>query len=151
MTDALASLGNVIAFSSRDWSQDRGDAWIYGIVCGWDGDEGDEGGTMAYLARRHGWASAEVVRLRALHAHWLSLRSDGWHIADEAAAVWHVTQTMQERAIEQEYADRLTRVLWASRRRWQDDGPALRPGMRPTTTAPSGLSPHDFAAVPDGA
>jgi hypothetical protein len=58
--DPFTSIGNILAFDSRDWSSNRGDAWLWGIVFGW-GESYDE------VARRHGWDAASVRRLRLLH------------------------------------------------------------------------------------
>ena len=59
-TDPFRSLGNVLAFDSRDWAANRGDAWLWGIIFGW-------GDAMAEVALRHGWSEREVRRLRLLH------------------------------------------------------------------------------------
>lgn len=56
------SLSIAINFCSRDWSSDRRDAWIYGVVVGW----GDE--SIAELAEKHGWGKDTQARLRRLHA-----------------------------------------------------------------------------------
>lgn len=61
------SLRDLLALNSRDWAHDRSDAWLWGIVWGWDGDD-DETGAMDELAHRHGWDAIEVQRLRELHA-----------------------------------------------------------------------------------
>lgn len=58
---ALTSLRSTMAHNSRDWSTDRADAWLYGVVCGWD-DVLDD------VAAEHGWDPASVARLRAMHA-----------------------------------------------------------------------------------
>ncbi len=54
------SLENIVAKDARDWSLNRCDAWIYGIVCGW-GDALDE------VAERHGWSQDARRRLTRLH------------------------------------------------------------------------------------
>lgn len=36
-SDAMQSLRNTIVFDSKDYSASRRDAWVYGIVVGWDG------------------------------------------------------------------------------------------------------------------
>ena len=56
------SLGNCVAFHCRDWSADKRDAWIFGIVCGWD----DE--AMAEIAKKHRWQPIAVARLKRLRA-----------------------------------------------------------------------------------
>lgn len=56
------SIAACIAFSPHDWGENHRNAWIYGIVLGWDGDSMDE------QARRHRWSPDDVARLRRLHA-----------------------------------------------------------------------------------
>lgn len=58
------SLSRTMAFSSRDWSINREDAWMYGIVCGWDSE------SLAELKQRHGWTDDQVARLDRLHGAW---------------------------------------------------------------------------------
>lgn len=55
------SIHACIAFTPHDWSQHHRMAWIYGIVCGWDGEALDD------VARLHGWRADEVARLQRLH------------------------------------------------------------------------------------
>ena len=66
-----------MAFSSRDWGATRGDAWLYGIVVGWDNDPDDDpedhNDAMAELAVQYGWGADDVTRLRDLHAAWVAL------------------------------------------------------------------------------
>ena len=64
--EPLEALENCVAFSSRDWSVDKGDAWIYGIVIGWS-DADPEFDAMDEVARQHGWDSATVERLKILN------------------------------------------------------------------------------------
>lgn len=68
-TDPLLAIRALIAFDSRDWAEDRSDAWLYGIVFGWAGDpdDPDDEGAMDQIAARHGWTPGQVARLRALH------------------------------------------------------------------------------------
>ena len=58
------SIEAAIACSPRDWSLNKRDAWIYGIVFGWDGSSMDE------VAKAHGWDASEVGRLKKLHKAW---------------------------------------------------------------------------------
>ncbi|MEU0937667.1 hypothetical protein [Embleya sp. NPDC005971] len=37
--DALESVGSTMASDSRDWGVDRRDAWLWGILLGWDCDD----------------------------------------------------------------------------------------------------------------
>ena len=63
------SLADVLAFSSRDWGQNQDDAWIYGIVLGWDNEDDDtEENAMVDIAKRHQWTEETVARLRRLRA-----------------------------------------------------------------------------------
>jgi hypothetical protein len=55
------SLREAIAFSSRDFAADKLDAWLYAIVCGWEGE------AMAEVAEQHGWDAATIARLDRLH------------------------------------------------------------------------------------
>lgn len=69
-TDPLEAIRTLIALDSRDWTQDRGDAWLYGIVLGWDAkpdDHLDDVGAMDLIAARHRWDDETVARLRILH------------------------------------------------------------------------------------
>lgn len=63
---ALGLLTSLVATNSRDWGRDRGDARLYAIICGWDGDPDDpaDEGAWAELAEAHGWASETVRKLR---------------------------------------------------------------------------------------
>jgi hypothetical protein len=66
---ALNSLGRCMAFDPRDWALDRRDAWLWGVIVGWDPDEpGETDGAMAEVAAKHGWTDEHVARLRTLHA-----------------------------------------------------------------------------------
>jgi len=72
---ALESLGSCVATHPNDWGQYSLDAWLYGIVVGWDCEDGRDdpdhehddicaNGAMRELAARHCWSSDEVSRLR---------------------------------------------------------------------------------------
>lgn len=75
-TDPIEALRRIIATSSNDWSLHPGDAWLYGIVIGWDTDPDDvildpgedPESAMQEVAARHGWCEDAVARLRLLHA-----------------------------------------------------------------------------------
>lgn len=62
----IESIRSLLATDSRDWGEDRGDAWLWGIVMGWD-DEDLECSAMELVARKHDWDEATVARLRLLH------------------------------------------------------------------------------------
>lgn len=71
--EALTALADVLATDSRDWSRTRGDAWLYGVLVGWDCEdahdhelEGCEGAVLSEVADQHGWTAAQRSRLREL-------------------------------------------------------------------------------------
>lgn len=66
----IAALRSAFAFDSRDWSADRSDAWLWGIVMGYDADPDDPDdtdGAWSAVAARHGWDAETIARLRILH------------------------------------------------------------------------------------
>lgn len=58
--DPLDSIYTTIAFSSRDMSACKRDAWIYGIVLGWDE-------SIKEIAEKHNWSEETIKRLKTLH------------------------------------------------------------------------------------
>lgn len=73
LAHALTALADVLATDSRDWGRTRGDAWLYGVLVGWDcEDDHDheqehcEGGALDEVAEEHGWNAAQRTRLREL-------------------------------------------------------------------------------------
>ena len=79
--DPFDSLEQLLAFNVRDWSTDKGDAWLYGIISGWDLERepvegGVEDGAMQEVADRHGWDADAVARLRRLRARYLAVTKD---------------------------------------------------------------------------
>lgn len=69
--DFRESLGACMAFSPRDWAGHHRDAWMYGIVNGWN----DE--ALAELAITHKWPPSEVARLKRLHASFIAAQPGG--------------------------------------------------------------------------
>jgi hypothetical protein len=63
----IKSIEYTLAFASKDWSLDKDDAWIYGIVIGWDDDSLDE------LKVSFGWSDETVLTLKELHKKMSSL------------------------------------------------------------------------------
>lgn len=55
-----ASIADAMNFSSRDWSLNHRDAWMYGIAVGW-------GDSINCVADRHRWSDDTVARLQRLH------------------------------------------------------------------------------------
>jgi hypothetical protein len=62
LRQALSSAHTVMTTHSRDWARDRSDAWLYGIVVGWDE------ASLVELAQKFEWPEAQVERLRMLRA-----------------------------------------------------------------------------------
>lgn len=54
------AIADAMNFSSRDWSLNHRDAWIYGIAVGW-------GDSINCVADRHRWSDDTVARLQRLH------------------------------------------------------------------------------------
>lgn len=61
------SLGRSVACHSRDWASSPKDAWIWGIVVGWDDDDDDDD-VLAGMVNRFRWTPEAAARLRRLHA-----------------------------------------------------------------------------------
>lgn len=55
------SLQMTVACDSRDWSSDKRDAWIYGIVLGWCE------AAMVEIALKFNWSKEDVERLNKLY------------------------------------------------------------------------------------
>jgi hypothetical protein len=79
LSEALNRLGNYIATTGRDWAIYHADAWIWGLFCGWECEDGDEPSghvhdddlcvnAMVEMAERHGWSEETVARLRRYRA-----------------------------------------------------------------------------------
>lgn len=66
----LASLESVISFSAKDWSIERSDAWVYGVVLGWDDD------SLKELSLKFRWNNEDVTRLKMLHRNFKGLLED---------------------------------------------------------------------------
>ena len=60
------SLHQLMVFNARDWAANKTDAWLWGVVVGWDQNSLDE------LAPRFGWSPDHVLRLQRLHADFIS-------------------------------------------------------------------------------
>ena len=69
------ALHNLITFSSKDFGANRTDAWLYGIVVGWDNEDTDPDpedlGAMDELAATFGWDAQTVAQLRELRSQWI--------------------------------------------------------------------------------
>src|SRR6185437_9263898 len=60
MADVRKSLAATMTFDARDWSANPRDAWIYGIIQGWDY-------IMPEVAALHRWDPVTQARLKELH------------------------------------------------------------------------------------
>jgi len=65
----IESITSTLAFATKDWSIDKNDAWIYGVVAGWDDD------SLSELQGRFGWTGADIARLKQLHRACNDLRA----------------------------------------------------------------------------
>ncbi len=80
LKEAVLSASRCMAFDSRDWSARSSDAWLYGLLCGWDCDDvrdhdEDCREAMSEIAARFGWSQEEVARLRRLRAAVLAVEA----------------------------------------------------------------------------
>lgn len=66
--DPFGSAAACMTSSPRDWSLDHRDAWLYGIIVGWDED------ALLAVAKHHGWTDPDVERLRGLRATFILAR-----------------------------------------------------------------------------
>lgn len=55
------SLHDTIVFSSKDWSLCKTDAWIYGVIVGWDED------ALKEIKKDFNWSDDIADRLKQLH------------------------------------------------------------------------------------
>ncbi|RLL17998.1 hypothetical protein [Acinetobacter chengduensis] len=66
----LESLRSAVVFSSKDYSSCKRDAWIYGIVVGWEGKALEE------VSKKHRWDKETVERLKRLRLAYIELERD---------------------------------------------------------------------------
>lgn len=66
--DVYESLKATISLHSRDWSLNHRDAWLYGIICGWDEF------SLRELKKLHGWDDETISRLIKLNKDFESLQ-----------------------------------------------------------------------------
>ena len=80
ITDAGESLRVAMVTDSRDWSIDKRDAWLYGIIVGWKSEEGKEEGEdpLAELALKHNWTPETIDRLKMLHEQFQEKFPEYW-------------------------------------------------------------------------
>ena len=68
MEDPFVSIRSCITSAPRRWSLHPSDAWLYGVVIGWNEKDLEE------LTVLHNWALADVSRLQRLHSAFESAR-----------------------------------------------------------------------------
>lgn len=66
----IKSLQTTLTCSSKDWTTTKYDAWVYGILVGWDWV------TLEKLARKFGWGKEESSRLRYLRDKFSTIEKD---------------------------------------------------------------------------
>lgn len=55
------SLKACLLYSSRDWDMNKRDAWLYGVIVGWEDSK------LGELAKKFGWREEDVTRLKGFH------------------------------------------------------------------------------------
>lgn len=63
------SVKSAIAFSSRDFSLSNHDAWVYGIIVGWEE-------CLDEICDKHGWNEETKERLRQLRISWEKMENE---------------------------------------------------------------------------
>lgn len=58
---ALDSARTVMALHPRDWAAESRDAWLWGLLVGWDE-------SMTDVQQKHKWSDADVAGLRSLRS-----------------------------------------------------------------------------------
>lgn len=69
----LEAIEEMMAFNSRDWAQDKSDAWLWAVVLGWGPDDGGDEDCWDLVAPQHGWTAEDVKRLKRLNERWKQL------------------------------------------------------------------------------
>jgi hypothetical protein len=80
MSCVLTELRQHVAMSSADWSRSKSDAWIYGVIVGWDlkadDDPEHDESAMPDIAARFNLTDEQVSELRRLHHEFEALLTD---------------------------------------------------------------------------
>lgn len=92
-TCPLNSLEESLNFDSRDWSSNKKDAWIYGIISGWDED------SLKEISQKFNWDKETVNHLKDLHFKFNGLKYMGESSSDLKAVF------MGEFYFEEEFID----------------------------------------------
>ncbi len=109
MSGVLTELRQRVSMSSADWSRSKSDAWIYGVIVGWDlkpdDDPEHDESAMPTIAARFNLTDEQVAELRRLHVEFDTLiqqeeaaqpqrsSTEAPDVGTEPAAVFIVTLT----------------------------------------------------------
>lgn len=64
-TNPMQALHESFARSPKDMAESKFDAWIYGIICGWDSDE-----VYEELSKKHNWSKETCEYNKLLHQNY---------------------------------------------------------------------------------
>jgi hypothetical protein len=70
LSDALDSAYTTMTLDSRDWAENKRDAWLYGILVGW-------GAAAVEFEQKGWWRPEDTSRMRLLHTAIIEARSRG--------------------------------------------------------------------------
>ncbi|MFW2500430.1 hypothetical protein [Clostridium diolis] len=75
ITNPFESLHNTIVFDVKDWSTDKRNAWIYGIIVGWGSDDPEIAEEIFQeFNKQFRWTRETWNRLQILHKEFLRYR-----------------------------------------------------------------------------
>lgn len=60
LPEVIVNLQNVMNTDPRDWSTNKRDAYLYGVIVGW-------GSAMKEVAKQHNWSDDTVERIKRGH------------------------------------------------------------------------------------
>lgn len=63
-TNPLQRLRETLCFTSRDCSEDKMIAFMYGIICGWDDD------AFCELKVKHNWSDIDIEQIKKWHENY---------------------------------------------------------------------------------
>lgn len=72
----LGVLEDCLNLDSRDWSSNNKDAWIYGIIVGWDKE------SLIELSNKYGWSKEDCEKLEQLHFNFNGMKHLGQSSSD---------------------------------------------------------------------
>ena len=72
----IDSLQSTLAFAPRDWGENKRDAWLWGVINGWDEEveEGETQSAMDEICKKHNWNDIDRQRLITLHKNFMKLK-----------------------------------------------------------------------------